>query len=152
MKIFLCIFAFFTLLLSPSTHAGPVAKKHYVLYATLLDTLPVNLADGAQWMMDKGDTFPLVMFKDQHTRVILQLAGTNFSVATKNVRIFEEKDLTAEALANYRQNVQTYINTRAAQWKKNAEINPSTPNPQLKTLPKNPPPPLPLPTPAQPLN
>jgi hypothetical protein len=157
LKIFLCILTFFASLISPSTQASPVAKKRYVLYATLLDTLPVDLADGAQWMMDKGDTFPVLMFKDQHSRVILQLVGTNFSVDTKNIRIFEEKDLTAESLANYRQNVQTYINTRSDQWKKHADVSPTPrppipPNPQPKTPTKNSPSKLPLPINSQPLN
>lgn len=95
-------------------------KKPFVLYGTLLETLPVDLADGAQWMMDKGDTFPVVMFKEQQTKIVLQLAGTSFVLDAKHVRVFEQKELTAEALASYRRNVQTYIDTRSDQWKKRA--------------------------------
>ena len=95
-------------------------KKPFVLYGMLLDTLPVDLADGAQWMMDKGDTFPVVMFKEQQTKIVLQLAGTSFVLDAKHVRVFEQKELTAEALASYRRNVQTYIDTRSDQWKKRA--------------------------------
>lgn len=100
--------------------AQSAEKKRFSLYATLLDGIPVDLADGAQWMMDKGDTFPVIMFKDSQTKVILQLAGTSFLVETKHVKIIEEKNLTAGALASYRRNVQTYINTRSDQWKQRA--------------------------------
>ena len=102
------------------TPAQSAEKKHFVLYGMLLDTLPVDLADGAQWMMDKGDTFPVVMYKDQQTKIVLQLAGTSFIIDAKHVRVFEDKDLTAAALASYRRNVQTYIDTRSDQWKKRA--------------------------------
>ena len=86
----------------------------------LLDALPVDLADGAQWMMDKGDTFPVIMFKEQQTKVMLQLAGTSFIVDAQRVKFIEDKDLKAGELASYRRNVQTYIDTRSDQWKKRA--------------------------------
>ena len=86
----------------------------------LLDTLPVDLADGAQWMMDKGDTFPVIMYKEQQTKVMLQLAGTSFIIDAKHVKVIEEKDLKAGEIASYRRNVQTYIDTRSDQWKKRA--------------------------------
>ena len=86
----------------------------------LLDTLPVDLADGAQWMMDKGDTFPVIMFKEQQSKVMLQLAGTSFIIDAKHVKVIEEKDLKAGEIASYRRNVQTYIDTRSDQWKKRA--------------------------------
>lgn len=100
--------------------AQSAEKKRFSLYGMLLDNIPVDLADGAQWMMDKGDTFPVIMFKDSQTKVILQLAGTSFLVETKHVKIIEEKHLTAGGLASYRRNVQTYINTRSDQWKQRA--------------------------------
>lgn len=96
-------------------------KQRFALYAMLVDTIPVDLADGAQWMMDKGDTFPVIMFKEGQTKAILQLAGTTFTVETKHLRIIEQKNLTAGELASYRRNVQTYIDTRADQWKARAE-------------------------------
>ena len=108
------------LLVSVSQPAQAAEKKHFTLYGMLLDTLPVDLADGAQWMMDKGDTFPVVMYKDQQTKIVLQLAGTSFVIEAKHVRVFEDKELTAAALASYRRNVQTYIDTRSEQWKKRA--------------------------------
>ena len=117
MKFFALFFALLGLVLA-SAQAGE--KKPFVLYGTLLETLPVDLADGAQWMMDKGDTFPVVMFKEQQTKIVLQLAGTTFVLDAKHVKVFEQKELTAEALASYRRNVQTYIDTRSDQWKKRA--------------------------------
>ena len=116
MKILCLLFAILALAL-PAHSAG---KRHFTLYGTLLDTLPVDLADGAQWMMDKGDTFPVVMYKEQQTKIMLQLAGTSFVIDAKHVRVFEAKELTASALASYRRNVQTYIDTRSEQWKKRA--------------------------------
>jgi hypothetical protein len=98
----------------------PADKKRFALYGMLLDNIPVDLADGAQWMMDKGDTFPVIMFKEAQTKVLLQLAGTNFLVETKHVKVIDEKNLTAGELASYRRNVQTYIDTRSDQWKQRA--------------------------------
>ncbi len=100
-------------LLASLPAADAQGKKRYILYATLLDDTPVELSDGAHWMMDKGDSFPLLMFKDQQTAVVLQLAGTSFRVETKQVRIAESKDVTAAMVANYRQNVQTYIDSKS---------------------------------------
>ncbi len=117
MKFLCLLLAVLALAALPAQSAG---KKHFALYGMLLDTLPVDLADGAQWMMDKGDTFPVVMYKEQQTKVMLQLAGTTFVIEAKHVRVFEEKELTAAALASYRRNVQTYIDTRSEQWKKRA--------------------------------
>jgi hypothetical protein len=92
-------------------------KKRYVLYAMLTADTPVQLADGARWMMDKGDTFPVVMFKDQQTRVVLQLAGTTFALSAVNVKVVEEKDITPEQLETNRVNVQHYLDARAEKWK-----------------------------------
>ena len=117
MKFLCLVLAALALVSAPAQAAD---KKPFVLYGTLLETLPVDLADGAQWMMDKGDTFPVVMFKEQQTKIVLQLAGTSFVIEAKHVRVFEDKELTAAALASYRRNVQTYIDTRSEQWKKRA--------------------------------
>lgn len=117
MKFLFLILVVLVIALVPAQSAE---KKRFSLYGMLLDNIPVDLADGAQWMMDKGDTFPVIMFKDSQTKVILQLAGTSFLVETKHVKIIEEKHLTAGGLASYRRNVQTYINTRSDQWKQRA--------------------------------
>jgi hypothetical protein len=96
-------------------HAGE--KKRFVLYAMMTENTPVELADGARWMMDKGDTFPVMMFKEQQTKVVLQLAGTSFTTETVRVQVIEEKNVTPEQLATYRANVANYIDSRAEKWK-----------------------------------
>lgn len=95
-------------------------KKRFVLYASFLESTPVQLADGAKWIMDKGDTFPVMMFKEQQTKVVLQLAGTSFMTDRAKVKLIEEKDATPEQLATYRTNVQNYIDSRAEKWKSEA--------------------------------
>ena len=110
-------------LLTSLAAAEAQGKRRYILYATLLDDTPVELSDGAHWMMDKGDSFPLLMFKDQQTAVVLQLAGTTFRVETRQVRIAESKDVTAAMVANYRQNVQTYIDSKSEKIQK--ELRPA---------------------------
>ncbi|MEI9894988.1 MAG: hypothetical protein WDN28_14140 [Chthoniobacter sp.] len=92
-------------------------KKHFVLYAVFTADTGVQLADGPRWKMDKGDTFPLVMFKERQTKVVLQLAGTTFTTEAANVQVLEEKDLTPEQAATYRNNVQHYLDSRAEKWK-----------------------------------
>lgn len=114
------LLVFLAVLVCVSAPTRSAEKKRFALYGMLLETLPVDLADGAQWMMDKGDTFPVLMFKEQQTKVMLQLAGTSFVVEAKHVKIIEEKDLKVGELASYRRNVQTYIDTRSDQWKKRA--------------------------------
>jgi len=105
----------FTLLLVYSLHAAE--KKRFVLYAILNQDMPVQLADGARWMMDKGDTFPVVMYKEQQTKVVLQLAGTSFTTSVIDVKVVEEKEVTPEQLASYRNNVQHYLDGQAEKWK-----------------------------------
>lgn len=124
MKFLLVFIAVLVCVSAPSRSAE---KKRFALYGMLMETLPVDLADGAQWMMDKGDTFPVIMFKEQQTKVLLQLAGTSFTVEAKHVKIIEEKNLKTGELASYRRNVQTYIDTRSDQWKKRATAPPAKP-------------------------
>ena len=104
-----------TLLLGCTLQAGE--KKHYVLYATLTSEAKVEMADGSQWIMDKGDTFPVVMFKQEQTKIVLQLAGTSFTIDTVRVKTVEETAVTPEQLATYRNNVQHYLDGRAKKWK-----------------------------------
>jgi hypothetical protein len=117
MKSLLLLFIVSGLALFPARGAE---KKHYVLYATLLERTLVDLADGAKWSMDKGDTFPVIMFKEHQTKAILQLAGTTFWVDTDRLKVVEENDLTPEQLASYRHNVETYISTWGRHWKERA--------------------------------
>ncbi len=113
-----------TFLLAILVFAGPLRaaeKRHYVLYGMLIAETRVEMADGSRWIMDKGDTFPVMMFKEHQTKVALQLAGTSFITDIGGVKIIEEKDITPEQLATYRTNVQHYIDNRAEKWKAEQE-------------------------------
>jgi hypothetical protein len=94
--------------------------ERVILYATLLESMPVELTDGSKWQMDKGDSFPVVAYKESHTMVILQLASTSFIVPTAKTRVVPDKELPA-AIVSYRSNVNTYINGYAARWRAAAE-------------------------------
>ncbi len=101
------------------------AGKKPLLFAMLTKDTPVQLEDGAKWMMDKGDAFPVVMFKEQQTKLVLQLAGTTFLIPAANVHILEEKELTEEVLAAYRRNVASYIDGKSKKWQAAAEGKPA---------------------------
>ena len=90
--------------------------REYKLYAALVEDIPVELSDGAKWMMDKGDVFPVLMFKESQTKVVLQLAGANFITDTKQVRILEAREVPA-GLKIYRKNVETYVKSISEKWK-----------------------------------
>ena len=110
---------FATLLLaicSMQTRAG----EHVVLYARLLQDLNVELTDGSKWQMDKGDCFPVIAYKESHTKLILRLASTNFVVAGDHAIIVSDKE-TPAAIERYRVTLQTYINGFSARWKAKAE-------------------------------
>ena len=96
------------------------AGEHVVLYAQLLQDLNVELTDGSKWAMEKGDCFPVVAYKESHTKLILRLASTNFVVAGDHAAIVNEKE-TPAAIERYRGTLQTYINGYSARWKANAE-------------------------------
>jgi len=94
--------------------------KEFKLYATLLEDMPVQLGDGAKWMMEKGDVFPVVMYKEMQTKIVLQLAGTHFWTDSKRVRILRE-DEVASGLASYRKTVQAYLDSKAKRLKADLE-------------------------------
>jgi hypothetical protein len=96
------------------------AGEHVILYATLLEGSAVELSDGSKWQMDKGDCFPVVAYKQQHTVVILQLASASFVLPAAKTRLVADKELPA-AVASYRANVNTYINGFSARWRSQAE-------------------------------
>jgi hypothetical protein len=104
--------------LAPAQEAPAPEKKRFVLYATLLENVPVQLSDGSRWNMDKGDTFPVAMYKEQGTKMVLQLASTTFMVKTAQAKAIEEKDLTELQLQSYRNNVASFLESRAARWRK----------------------------------
>lgn len=88
-------------------------KKRFILYATFLSDTPVELSDGARWMMDRGDSFPILMFKEQQTIVVLQFAGTQFLTEASRVKITPGEEVTPEMVANYRRNVQGYVDGKS---------------------------------------
>jgi hypothetical protein len=109
MKMVIVLLSFFIV-------ANGAAAKEFKLYATLLEDTPVELADGAKWMMEKGDVFPVLMYKEMQTKIVLQLAGTSFWTETKRVRILRD-DEVKDGLVNYRRNVQAYLDTKAKRLK-----------------------------------
>ena len=106
----------FIALCSVQTFAG----ERVVLYAKLLQDLNVELTDGSKWAMEKGDCFPVVAYKESHTKLILRLASTSFVVAGNDAAIVSDKE-TPAAIERYRSTLQTYINGFSARWKARAE-------------------------------
>jgi hypothetical protein len=96
------------------------AGERVVLYARLLQDLNVELTDGSKWAMDKGDCFPVVAYKESHTKLILRLGGAQFVVAGNDAAIVSEKQ-TPAAIASYRVTLQNYIDSASARWKAKAE-------------------------------
>jgi len=96
------------------------AGEKVVLYARMKAVTEVTLTTGAKWRMDKGDSFPIIAYKESHTKVILQLAGAQFMVDTDRTETVPKNEIPA-AVENYRENVTRYINTFSDRWKKNAE-------------------------------
>ena len=70
-----------TLLLILAAVLPSSAGERVVLYVTLLQSTATELSDGTKWQMDKGDCFPVVSYKESHTKVILQIASATFMVA-----------------------------------------------------------------------
>jgi hypothetical protein len=91
-------------------------KKRYVRYAEFIVDTEVELSDGSVWRMDKGDCFPIHMFKDQQTRVILKLDTASFSAPMYTVQMVPERE-QKRAEAAYQKMVQTYLQSRARQLK-----------------------------------
>ena len=91
-------------------------KKAYVRYAEFIVDTEVELSDGSVWRMDKGDCFPIHMFKDQQTRVILKLDTANFSAPMYSVQMVPERE-QKRAEAAYQKMLQTYRESRERQRK-----------------------------------
>lgn len=104
-----------------SAASADAAGKKLLLFAMLTQDTRVELEDGAKWMMDKGDAFPVVMYKEAGTKLVLQLAGTTFLIPTANARVLEEKEVTEEVLAAYRRNVASYIDGKSKKWQEAAQ-------------------------------
>ena len=107
-----------------ATNAAPNEKKPFVKYAELIDTNQVELSDGSVWIMDKGDCFPIHMFKDRRTVVILKIASATFMVPAYQIReMRNDEQLAAEA--NYQKNVDNYW--KAVAKREKAGTAPATP-------------------------
>lgn len=82
----------------------------FKLYATFIEDTRVELSDGAVWMMDKGDVFPIEAYKNMQKNVILRLAGTTFMTETAKVRILKPDEVAA-GIETYRNNVRSYLDS-----------------------------------------
>lgn len=102
-----------------ATFAATGAER-VVLYARLTENQMVDLTDGSKWQMDRGDCFPVVAYKEAHTKLVLQLAGTQFVVPAAKAAVVPDKEIEA-AIVKYRANVNTYINGYASRWRTEAE-------------------------------
>jgi len=108
-------------LLAPAM-AEPKEKKPYTLYAQFTEDTEVQLSTGARWMMDKGDCFPVYMFRDQQTKLILRLASATFTTEATHIRILKDSESGA-ALLSYRKNVNAFLKTQSEEWQKGAAKN-----------------------------
>ena len=104
--------------------ATPVPAREFKLYAVLTQDTEVELSTGARWLMDKGDVFPILMYKEQQTQVVLELSEANFRTETKNIRVLEENELAA-GLANYEQNVRAFQVAKMAKIKARLFVRPT---------------------------
>jgi hypothetical protein len=109
--LFLCIAS---LLVATSPSFAQKKKKEFKLYAQFMTDTRVELSDGAMWMMDKGDTFPVVAYKNQQKNIVLQLAGATFMTDTARIRIIKDEEVEA-GLESYRKNVRAYLEARSGQ-------------------------------------
>lgn len=99
-----------TLLISLLAVAAATRAYEFKLYATFIEETRVELSDGAVWMMDKGDVFPVVAYKNLQKNVILQLAGATFMTDTERVRIIKPEEVPA-GIEKYRDNVRGYLDS-----------------------------------------
>jgi hypothetical protein len=116
-----------------SARAQQPAGRPYIRYAQFLEDTKVTLTDGSEWAMDKGDCFPIDMFKDQQTKVVLKLGSATFTTDRKRVRVLDEKE-NEEGLRSYRVTLGSYLKSREKEWKRdNAPTG--TPVPVVKAVP-----------------
>ncbi len=96
-----------SLAVASATVTAAPEKKPFVMYAQLLDAKEVHLSDGSIWMMDKGDCFPIHMYKEKRTIVVLQLASAQFAVEAYHVRLLKDNE-AKDAEISYKKNVDNY--------------------------------------------
>jgi hypothetical protein len=99
-------------------------KKEFKLYAQFTADTRVELSDGAMWMMDKGDTFPVVAYKNLQKNIVLQLAGATFMTDSARVRILKDAEVEA-GLESYRKNVRAYLESRSNQLQEELKATPA---------------------------
>lgn len=100
--------------------AGASAGEPVTLYARVQDPLVVKLSDGTVWEMEKGDCFPVIAYKESHTKLILRLARNSFIVPAKSAVVVADKEVPAAA-EKYRMTVNSYLENVTSQWRKKAE-------------------------------
>ena len=110
-------------------------KKEFKLYAQFTTDTRVELSDGAMWMMDRGDTFPVVAYKNLQKNIVLQLGGTTFMTETVRIRILNESEVEA-GLESYRKNVRAFLESKSGQIQEELKIAP--PVKPKEVLPKVP--------------
>jgi hypothetical protein len=113
------LFLLLAILPWPALLTAP-AQKPFVLYAQFQELVTVDLSDGAKWVMDKGDCFPIYMFKEHQTKVVLQIGSSTFEVEAHRVRVMKESESPA-ALVSYRKNLEEFLKNRSENWKKDAK-------------------------------
>jgi len=97
------------LLILLSLGVAPLTRAaDFKLYAVFTEDTRVELSDGAVWMMDKGDVFPIKAYKNMQKNVILQLAGATFVTDTARIRVLKPDEVTA-GVEVYRKNVRSYL-------------------------------------------
>lgn len=122
-SFFLLVFCLSALLAPGALPGSPpkAAEAHpFLLYAKFLQDTEVELSDGSRWAMDAGDCFPIYMFKEQRTKVILQLGSSTFETETARLKVLTEADTNA-ALLSYRKNLENYLRAKADNWKRDAK-------------------------------
>ena len=118
--VFASLFLLLTAGLVLRAQTAAPAKKPFELYAEFVEDTRVDLSDGAVWMMDKGDCFPIYMFKDLQTKVVLKIASSTFQVDAKTVKVLPEAE-NERALVSYRKNLAEYLNKQPDIWKSQAK-------------------------------
>ena len=99
-----------TLLILLLAATAAARAYEFKLYATFTEDTRVELSDGAVWMMDKGDVFPVEAYKNMQKNIVLRLAGATFMTDTPRVRILKPEEVPA-GVETYRKNVRAYLDS-----------------------------------------
>lgn len=100
--------------------APAASAREYKLYAILIEDTKVELSDGAVWVMDKGDVFPVEAYKNQQKNIVLRLAGATFMTETAATRILKPDEIAA-GLEVYRKNVRAYLDSTSKKIQQNLQ-------------------------------